>query len=302
MLRRLHSWLLNPASALHSPLLLSVIDTAVAKTFLQLLAELRALDTAVVAASPASIIIATRKHTVAAAAAYVRFLTDTLAARPLFAWLSLPPTRVWATLLWRDDFNYAGVRVPLAALDPAAAAAASAASPSGAAALAAPPQPPRDDGADLEDDMEGEEGEEAAAEAEAAAPADAAAAPPPPPAPDIPGCSYEAHWNLREFLPGAVHKYFDDVVERFVTRPWRTVHADAGPAPVRPRHPLASSLCHPFSCCAVRDRLVSCSGHAPMHAAMAVRNGQYPGARVDPAVRADRCERRADQISASGGE
>eukprot|EP00892_Ulva_mutabilis_P006158 jgi/Ulvmu1/3914/UM018_0137.1 len=241
LLRRLHSWLLDPTSALHSPLLLSTVDTAVAKTFLQLLAELRALDATVVAASPASIIIATRKHTPAAAAAYVRFLTDTIARRPLFAWLALPPARVWLTLLWRDAFNYAGLRVPLTDLDaggPAAgtataAAAAAAAAPAHLAAAAEPPQPPRDDGADLEDDMEGEEQEERDGEGpdgagDSAAPRGSAAAPPQ--LPDAPGFAYEAHWNLREFLPAAVHKYFDDVVERFVTRPWRSVHTDADAA------------------------------------------------------------------------
>lgn len=82
----------------------------------------------------------------------------------------------------------------------------------------------------LEDDMEGEDVDDAAevpAEAEAAADAATGAA--------AGGCAYEAHWNLREFLPEAVHKYFDDVVERFVARPWRAVQADAEAAPVRPR-------------------------------------------------------------------
>lgn len=235
LLRRLHAWLLDPTSQLHSPLLLTTIETAVAKTFLQLLAELRALDATVVAASPASVIIATRKHTLPAAAAYVSFLTDTLAARPLFAWLSLQPSRVWTTLLWRDSFNYAGVRVPLAALAPEVATAVAAATP---APKADAERQADDDMAALEDDVEGEGVADAGADAgpaQAEAAAAAAAARRPADAGVPEGCAYEAHWNLREFLPPAVHKYFDDVMERFVVRPWRAVHADGAAPPVRPR-------------------------------------------------------------------
>lgn len=255
LLRRLHAWLLDPTSALHSPLLLATIETAVAKTFLQLLAELRALDATVVAASPESVIIATRKHTLPAAAAYVSFLTGTLAERPLFSWLSLQPSRVWATLLWRDAFNYAGVRVPLAALGPEGASTAAAAPPAaavgGSAAATAAADAERqadEDMAALEDDMEGEDVGDANAES-GPAQAEAAAAEPPaaagaggaaeqPTDPAVPeGCAYEAHWNLCEFLPPAVHKYFDDVLERFVVRPWRAVQAGGEAPPVRPCHP-----------------------------------------------------------------
>jgi DNA polymerase epsilon subunit 1 len=142
------------------------------KTFLQLLAEIKALDAIVISASPTSLILATRKHTVAAADAYVAFLVKTLSARELHKWLLLQPSRAWLTLLWRDRFNYAGIagHLQLAAVRAA----------------------------------EGVDG----------GPEDAEGV-------------YEARWNLRDFLPPAMAKYFDDIIQRFVMRPWRAVNADA---------------------------------------------------------------------------
>ena len=153
------------------------------KTFLQLLAEVKALDAVVIAASPTSLVLATRKHSLPAAAAYVSFLVDTLASRELFKWALLQPGRAWLTLLWRDRFNHAGV-----------------AAPGGGDALAV---------------------------AAAAALEGAEAGPP----------EYMAQWSLRDFLPPAMHKYFDDVVQRFVTRPWQAVSEAAVSEAVRPPAP-----------------------------------------------------------------
>ena len=164
LLKRLHLWLASPAAALHSRRILALVNTAMTKTFLQLLAEIKALDGTVIAASMTSIVLATRKHSVHAAAAYINFLTETLGSRDLFKWILLQPSQVWLVLLWRDRFNYAGL-----------------AAPAGAAALT-------------------KERIAAADSGEAA--------------------EFRSHWNLRDFLPPAVHKYFDDIVHRFVAKPF----------------------------------------------------------------------------------
>jgi hypothetical protein len=116
LIRRVHAWLLSPSSPLYSPVLLGVVHTSLTKVFLQLLAELRALDATIVAASPSSIVISTRKHNAAAARAYVMFLVDTVSQRPLFQWVALTPCRAFAGLLWRDSFNYSAIQVRRAAL------------------------------------------------------------------------------------------------------------------------------------------------------------------------------------------
>ena len=170
LVRRLHAWLASPAAALHSPQLLAVVNTAMTKTFLQLLAEIKALDAVIVSASHTSLVLATRKHSTHAAAAYVSFLVDTLASRELFRWIALKPHCTWLTLLWRDRFNFAGI-----------------AAPGGVAAL-------QGDAGSIEAEDEQESGPK-----------------------------YDAQWSLRDFLSPAMHKYFDDVVQRFVTRPWQAV-------------------------------------------------------------------------------
>lgn len=190
LIRRVHAWLLSPSSPLYSPLLLAVVHTSLTKVFLQLLAELRALDATIVSACPASIVVSTRKHNAAAARAYVAFLVDTVSQRSLFQWVYLRPCRAFAVLLWRDAFNYSGIQVPVSTFaDPE--------NPdfSGSAPRATPaPGGPPDAGQDAERDPGGDEEEQ--------------------------GAVYVSEWNIREWLPQAVHRYFDDIVERFVTKPY----------------------------------------------------------------------------------
>lgn len=192
LIRCLHLWLASPAAALHSTQLLALVNTAMTKMFLQLLAEMKALDAVIVAASLTSVVIATRKHSLATAAAYIWFLTETLISRELFKWVLLEPAQVWCVLLWRDRFNFAGV-----------------AAAGGKAALATVAGPRRCAAA-----MQGAGDAGMAKEAEDAT-------------------TYQAEWNLRNFLPPAVHKYFDDIVQRVVTRPWQASRQATLPAAVR---------------------------------------------------------------------
>jgi hypothetical protein len=188
LLRQLHSWLASPKTALFSRQLLATVKTAMTKTFLQLLAEIKALDAIIISASFSSLILATRKHNIQAANAYVSFLVKTLATRDLFKWLLLVPNRAWLTLLWRDRFNYAGLAVHSQLSVAQGTTLATAYSASGGSETGKE-----------EDTKAQSEGLEAA---------------------------YEAQWNLRDFLPPALAKYFDDIVQRFVTRPWHAISAN----------------------------------------------------------------------------
>jgi DNA polymerase epsilon subunit 1 len=191
LIRCLHIWLASPAAALHSTQLLALVNTAMTKMFLHLLAEMKALDAVIIAASLTSVVIATRKHSLATAAAYISFLTKTLISRELFNWVLLEPVQAWCVLLWRDRFNFAGVA--------AAGGGAALAKASGSQHCATATQ-----GRGV---SEIEEAKNAT--------------------------TYQAEWSLRNFLPPAVHKYFDDIVQRVVTRPWLASHEATAPAAVR---------------------------------------------------------------------
>ena len=147
-----------------------------AKVFLQLLAELRALDATIVSASPASIVVSTRKHNAAAARAYVTFLVDTVSQRSLFQWVHLRPSRAFAALLWRDAFNYSGIQVPVSTFADPENLDISGSVPRGSPA---PPGAP-DAGEEAERDPGGDEQEQ--------------------------GAVYVSEWNIREWLPQAVHR------------------------------------------------------------------------------------------------
>lgn len=54
------------------------------------------------------VVICTKKTEPAAAKAYCDHIVKTVSSRPLFAWLTLEPTKHWQSLLFMDNTNYGG--------------------------------------------------------------------------------------------------------------------------------------------------------------------------------------------------
>ncbi|XP_042374345.1 DNA polymerase epsilon catalytic subunit A-like [Zingiber officinale] len=110
ILQRLYQWLCSPMSKLHDPALHRVLDMVMRKVFVLLLYELRKLGANIIFASFSKIIIDTGKFELLAATAYCDSLLKTLQTRDLFEWIELEPLYFWHSLLFKDQFNYGGIR------------------------------------------------------------------------------------------------------------------------------------------------------------------------------------------------
>eukprot|EP00873_Tetraselmis_striata_P038899 jgi/Tetstr1/459163/TSEL_004609.t1 len=109
LLSNIQRWLSTPSSLAYDPALQKALHDTMQKCFLQLVAEMRRLGATVVAADFGSVTICTGKHNLSAAVSYTEYLMEALARKELFKWLQLSPIRHWYTLLYRDQWNYAGV-------------------------------------------------------------------------------------------------------------------------------------------------------------------------------------------------
>ncbi|DBA81285.1 TPA: hypothetical protein ACH3X2_006902 [Trebouxia sp. C0005] len=185
LLRNLWRWLCSPSAVLASPAIRQSVASLMRKVLAHLVAEMRKLGATIVAADMTSIILATGKRNLTAAVGYVDYLLDALRRRELFMWLELQPTTFWHTLLFRDWHNFLGIQAALPA--------------------------------DLKDQLtqapgtlsqglnadEAEQGIGALDEEMLQRPA------------------IDQLWNIKDYLPPAMHEAFLAITTEFVVLPWR---------------------------------------------------------------------------------
>lgn len=104
-------WLTSPAdSKLYDPLLHRLIHKLMKKNFVMLLHSLKQLGCNVVYASFHKIIIHTERTTFDEADSYIKFVLHTIKQNPLYTYINLTPTDYWSILLFKDIYNYGGVK------------------------------------------------------------------------------------------------------------------------------------------------------------------------------------------------
>lgn len=79
------------------------------KVFSYLLNKLKSLGATIIFANTNKLIISTGKDNFAAAENYTNFILTTIVSYPLFTYLNLNINRYWKILLYKDNFNYAGI-------------------------------------------------------------------------------------------------------------------------------------------------------------------------------------------------
>jgi len=80
------------------------------KNFFQLLYRLKELGCNVIYANFHKIIIHTERNTFDDAENFINFVIHTIKQKPLFAFLSLTPTEYWRILLFKDIYNFGGIK------------------------------------------------------------------------------------------------------------------------------------------------------------------------------------------------
>ena len=106
-----YRWLCARSSLLYFPQLKQAVRDLMRRVHLRLVAELRRLGAVVVHASFHKVVIATTKTDAKEARDYLEFVTKTLAARPVFRYLSLRPAAIYAQLLFIDRHNFAAIEL-----------------------------------------------------------------------------------------------------------------------------------------------------------------------------------------------
>jgi DNA polymerase epsilon subunit 1 len=110
ILQRLSWWLCSPSSKLHDPALHLMLHKVMQKVFALLLTDLRRLGAIIIYADFSKVIIDTVKFDLSAAKAYCESLLSTVRNSDIFEWILLEPVHYWHSLLFMDQYNYAGIR------------------------------------------------------------------------------------------------------------------------------------------------------------------------------------------------
>jgi len=111
LLVHLDRWLRDRSSILHHPQLRRLVQTTTKRVRSRLVADLRRLGLRVVHAGESEVIVATRETDPTLAAAHLEFVSQTIAARPVFRYLHLKPRAFYASLLYLDARNFGAIEV-----------------------------------------------------------------------------------------------------------------------------------------------------------------------------------------------
>ncbi|KAL1201896.1 DNA polymerase epsilon catalytic subunit A [Cardamine amara subsp. amara] len=110
ILQRLSWWLRSPSSKLHDPALHLMLHKVMQKVFALLLTDLRRLGAIIIYADFSKVIVDTGKFDLSAAKAYCESLLKAVGNSDIFEWILLEPVHYWHSLLFMDQYNYAGIR------------------------------------------------------------------------------------------------------------------------------------------------------------------------------------------------
>ena len=107
----LYRWISSPAEAkLYDPLLHRLIHKLMKKNFFQLLYRLKELGCNVIYGNFHKLIIKTERYTQEEAESFINFVIETIKQKPLYAFIQLQPVEYWRILLFKDWYNYGGIK------------------------------------------------------------------------------------------------------------------------------------------------------------------------------------------------
>ncbi|TPX34056.1 DNA-directed DNA polymerase [Synchytrium microbalum] len=106
VLDQLPRWLSNPEAKLYDPALQALIHGMMRKSYSSIVADFKRLGSRVVYASFEKLILATTKHKIPQARAYIDYTIGALSKS--FQHLTLVPVQYYQSLMWMDLYNWAG--------------------------------------------------------------------------------------------------------------------------------------------------------------------------------------------------
>jgi len=111
LISNMHRWLSSPkVSKLYDPLLHRLVHKLMTKNFYLLLSRFKQLGCTVIYASFHKIFIYTGKRTFSEAESQINFVLQTIKENNLFSFINLNPVEYWSILLFKDLYNYGGIK------------------------------------------------------------------------------------------------------------------------------------------------------------------------------------------------
>jgi hypothetical protein len=110
LLSHIYRWLSSGEAKLFDPQLFNFVNNLMQKCFTELLNKFKALGANIVFSSFNRIIIETKKPDVEQARNYVTFIIDSIMRETMFKYLRMHTIEEWKTLMFKDRFNYGGIR------------------------------------------------------------------------------------------------------------------------------------------------------------------------------------------------
>lgn len=111
LLQNFYRWLSSPQSSkLFDPLILKLVHKLMKKNFFQLLLRLKQLGCKVVYANFNKMFLFTDKKTFDEADSHTNFVLAQLKTTQLFQYIELQPVEFYSTLLFKDLYNYGGIK------------------------------------------------------------------------------------------------------------------------------------------------------------------------------------------------
>jgi len=103
-------WLTSPSAKLYDPLVHRLVHKLMKKSFLRLLQQFREYGCEIVHADFNKVWLHTRKRDFEEAQNHVNFVVKKISENSMFEYLELVPTEYWRVLLFKDSYNFSGIR------------------------------------------------------------------------------------------------------------------------------------------------------------------------------------------------
>lgn len=111
LLSNLYRWLTSSTKAkMYDPLLHRLVQKLMKKCFYKLLYELKQLGCIVIHGNFQRLFVKTNKRDLEEAMTHINFVTKTINENPLFRYINLTPNEFWKILLFKDYYNFAGIK------------------------------------------------------------------------------------------------------------------------------------------------------------------------------------------------
>lgn len=110
LLSHTYRWLSSGEAKLYDPQLFSFVNNLMQKCFTELTKKIKVCGSEIIFTSFNKIIVDTKRNDTEQTQNYAEYMFDTIQAEPMFKYLNFEISKQWSILLFKDRFNYCGLK------------------------------------------------------------------------------------------------------------------------------------------------------------------------------------------------